>query len=73
MKLLHDLEAMLDRYEKNGGKHFGMYRMRAESFAMQGKTAEAQAALNTAWQNGWRSVWRARHESFFAGIEFPKQ
>ena len=39
---------------------------------MQGKTAEAQAALNTAWKKGWRTVWRARRESYFAGIELPK-
>ena len=72
MKLLHDLDRMLDRYEENGGKHFGLYRLRAESFAMQGKTAEAQAALDTAWKQGWRTVWRARREPYFAGIEFPK-
>jgi tetratricopeptide (TPR) repeat protein len=72
MKILRDLDRMLDRYEENGGKHFGLYRLRAESLAMQGKTAEAQAALNTAWKNGWRTVWRARRESFFAGIEMPK-
>ena len=46
--------------------------LRAESLVMQGKTAEAQAALNTAWKKGWRSVWRARRESYFAGIEFPE-
>ena len=72
MKLLHDLDRMLDRYEENGGKHFGVYRLRAESLAMQGKTAEAQAALNTAWKKGWRTLWRARRESYFAGIEMPK-
>jgi tetratricopeptide (TPR) repeat protein len=72
MKLLHDLDEMLDRYEENGGKHFGMYRLRAESLAMQGKTAEAQAAINTAWKQGWRAVWRARREPYFAGIELPK-
>ena len=71
-KLLADLDRMLDRYEENGGKHFGLYRLRAESLAMQGKKAEAQAALNTAWQKGWRNVWRARREPFFAGIEMPK-
>jgi TolB-like protein/Flp pilus assembly protein TadD len=70
-KLLHDLDAMLDRYEKNGGTHFGLYRLRAESLAMQGKTAEAQAALNTAWKKGWRNVWRARREPYFEGLEFP--
>jgi hypothetical protein len=72
MKLLHDVDAMLDRYEENGGKHYGMYRLRAESLAMQGKTAEAQAAINTAWQKGWRNVWRARREPYFAGIDLPK-
>jgi TolB-like protein/DNA-binding winged helix-turn-helix (wHTH) protein/predicted Zn-dependent protease len=72
MKLLKDLDRMLDRYEENGGKHFGLYRLRAESLAMQGRKDEAQAALNTAWQKGWRNVWRARRESYFAGIEMPK-
>jgi tetratricopeptide (TPR) repeat protein len=72
MKLLHELDEMLDRYEENGGKHFGLYRLRAESLLMQGKTAEAQAAINTAWKMGWRAVWRARREPYFAGIEFPK-
>jgi TolB-like protein/DNA-binding winged helix-turn-helix (wHTH) protein/tetratricopeptide (TPR) repeat protein len=71
LKLLHDLDLMLDRYEENGGRHFGLYRLRAESFAMQGKTAEAQAAINAAWKNGWRAVWRARREPYFAGIDFP--
>ena len=54
-------------YEENGGKHFGLYRLRAESLAMQGKMDEAQAAMNTAWKNGWRNVWRARREPYFAG------
>jgi hypothetical protein len=49
-----------------------LYRLRAESLAMQGKTAEAQEALNTAWKLGWRNVWRARREPYFAGIVFPK-
>jgi len=71
-KLLSDLDVMLDRYEENGGKHFGLYRLRAESFAMQGKTADAQAALNTAWKRGWRNVWRARLEPFFVELDLPK-
>jgi tetratricopeptide (TPR) repeat protein len=72
MKLLRNLDRMLDRYEENGGKHFGLYRLRAESLAMQGKTAEAQAAINTAWKKGWRNVWRARREPYFSDIELPK-
>ncbi|HEY6123439.1 MAG TPA: winged helix-turn-helix domain-containing protein [Steroidobacteraceae bacterium] len=72
LKLLSELDDMLDRYEENGGKHFGMYRLRAESLAMQGKMPEAQAALNTAWQKGWRNVWRARREPYFTGLDLPK-
>jgi TolB-like protein/DNA-binding winged helix-turn-helix (wHTH) protein/tetratricopeptide (TPR) repeat protein len=72
MKILHDFDGMLERYEKDGGKHYGLYRLRAESLALQGKTAEAQAALNTAWEKGWRTVWRARREPYFTGITFPK-
>jgi hypothetical protein len=70
--MLHDLDDMLNRYQENGGKHFGLYRLRAESLAMQGKMAEAQAALDTAWKLGWRNVWRARREPYFAGITLPK-
>lgn len=72
MKLLNDLDRMLDRYEENGGKHFGLYRLRAESLAMQGKMDEAQAALNTAWQKGWRNVWRARREPYLGELKMPK-
>jgi len=72
MKILHDLDRMLDRYEEDGGKHFGLYRLRAESLALQGKTAESTAALDTAWKSGWRSVWIARRIPNFEGIEIPK-
>ena len=72
MKILQDFDRMLDRYEADGGRHFGLYRLRAESLCMQGKTAEAQAALDTAWKKGWRTVWRARREPNFSGLEFPK-
>jgi hypothetical protein len=72
MKILHDLDRMLDRYEEDGGRHFGLYRLRAESLCMQGKTAEAQAALDIAWKKGWRTIWRARREPNFEGLEFPK-
>ena len=27
MQILNDLDRMLDRYEENGGKHFGLYRL----------------------------------------------
>jgi hypothetical protein len=71
LKILKDLDHMLDRYEENGGEHFSLYSLRAESLALQGKSREAQAALNTAWKKGWRATLRARHEPNLAGLEIP--
>ena len=72
MQILKKFDRMLARYEENGGKHFGLYALRAESLALQGKTREAQEALNTAWKNGWRATWRVRREPSMAGLEIPK-
>ena len=46
-ELLGQLDRMLANYEKNGGQHYGLYSLRAASLAMQGKTAEAESALET--------------------------
>jgi len=72
MQILKNFDRMLARYEENGGKHFGLYALRAESLTLQGKTSDAQEALNTAWKNGWRSTWRVGRESSMAGLEIPK-
>ena len=72
MKILDDFDRMLDGYEKNGGDHFGLYTMRAESFALRGKPGDAQAALDAAWKKGWRSTWRLRRETTMAALKFPK-
>jgi TolB-like protein/DNA-binding winged helix-turn-helix (wHTH) protein/tetratricopeptide (TPR) repeat protein len=70
-KLLADLDRMLENYEKNGGRHYGLYALRAESYALQGRKQEAQAALKKAWDHGWRATWRMRRDPYFAGIEIP--
>lgn len=70
--ILEKFDRVLARYEENGGEHFGLYALRAESLALQGKTREAQEALNTAWKNGWRTTWRLRRDSSMAGLEIPK-
>jgi TolB-like protein/DNA-binding winged helix-turn-helix (wHTH) protein/tetratricopeptide (TPR) repeat protein len=74
-KRAHDLLAQLDRmletYEKNGGQHYGLYYLRAASLAMQDKPAEAEAALKTAWDKGWRSTWRARADPFLGQLTLP--
>jgi len=71
MKLLAGLDRMLDTYEKNGGRHYGLYLLRAESLSMQGKKDEATAALQTAWKRGWRATWHARREPYLTGVEIP--
>jgi len=72
MLILKNFDRMLATYEENGGRHFGLYILRAESLALQGKAREAQEALNTAWKAGWRSTWRVRREPSMAGLEMPK-
>ncbi len=70
-KLLDDLDRLLDRFEQNGGQHYGLYSLRAESLALRGRKTEAQAAIDEAWRRGWRSTWTLRNEPFFAGINLP--
>jgi len=38
---------------------------------MQGKKAEAEAALAKAWERGWRSTWRARSDPFLGQLALP--
>jgi len=70
-QLLAQLDRMLATYEKNGGQHYGLYYLRASSLAMQGKKAEAEAALAKAWERGWRSTWRARSDPFLGQLALP--
>ncbi len=70
-KLLDDLDGLLNSFEKNGGRHYGLYSLRAESLALRGQKAEAQAAIDEAWRRGWRSAWTLRNEPWFAGIKVP--
>ena len=69
--ILAGLDRMLDTYEKNGGRHFGLYLLRAESLSLQGKKSEAAAALATAWQRGWRTTWHASREPYLSGVKIP--
>ena len=69
--LLGQLDRMLADYEKNGGQHYGLYSLRAASLAMQGKTAEAESALETAWKHGWRTRWRAQGDPYLGQVRMP--
>ncbi|HEX6245886.1 MAG TPA: hypothetical protein VFZ61_33405, partial [Polyangiales bacterium] len=71
MQMLGDLERLLDTYQKNGGQHYGLYTLRAETYALRGDRANAQKSLETAWQHGWRSTWKIGADPLFAGIPLP--
>ena len=71
-KLLQQLDEMLADYEKNGGRHYGLYSLRAASLAIQGRDSEAQAALQNAWKRGWRATWRARADPFLGHVAMPE-
>lgn len=70
-RLLGEVDRLLAIYEQNGGRHYGLYSLRAESLALQGRKSEAQAAIDEAWKRGWRNSWMLRDEPWFAGINIP--
>ncbi len=71
MALLDGFDRLLEIYENNGGRHFGLYSLRAESLAIRGEKDKAEAALKNAWDHGWRTTWRAERDPYLAGIELP--
>jgi TolB-like protein/DNA-binding winged helix-turn-helix (wHTH) protein/Tfp pilus assembly protein PilF len=71
MRQVAEVERMLDRYEKNGGRHFCLYALRADVHALRGEKDLAAAELRKAWDHGWRSGWRTRHDPFLIGVEIP--
>jgi tetratricopeptide (TPR) repeat protein len=66
-----EVERQLDHYEKNGGRHFGLYSLRAEAYALEGDKERAAAELKKAWDHGWRARWRAKDDPFLVGVELP--
>lgn len=71
LKQIAAVETLLDTYEKSGGRHYGLYAMRAEIHALRGEKDQAAALLRQAWEHGWRASWRARHDPFLAGVAIP--
>jgi TolB-like protein/DNA-binding winged helix-turn-helix (wHTH) protein len=69
LQMLGTLDGMLERYHKNGGTHYGAWTLLAESLALQGRTDEAKTALETAYEHGWRSTWRADREPYLQGVD----
>ncbi|HEX6636185.1 MAG TPA: tetratricopeptide repeat protein [Steroidobacteraceae bacterium] len=71
MQQLALVAKLLDTYEKSGGRHYGLYAIRSEVYALRGDKDKAAAELRKAWEHGWRSSWRARHDPFLAGVDIP--
>jgi TolB-like protein/DNA-binding winged helix-turn-helix (wHTH) protein/tetratricopeptide (TPR) repeat protein len=71
MKMLASLERLLDTYEKNGGKHYGLFALRGEIYALRGEKERAANAYEAAWKRGWRTRWRTIHDPFLAGVTIP--
>jgi TolB-like protein/DNA-binding winged helix-turn-helix (wHTH) protein/Tfp pilus assembly protein PilF len=71
LQQLAELEKLLDSYERAGGKHYGLYCLRAELYAMRGEKAKAQGELQKAWDRGWRASWRTHHDPFMEGVKIP--
>jgi tetratricopeptide (TPR) repeat protein len=71
LKLLDEFDVLLNRYEEHGGKHYGLYVLRAESLAMRDRRKEAETALAKAWKRGWRDSWRMRRDPYLMGFEIP--
>ena len=69
--MLAELERLLDAFEKNGGKHYGLYALRGELYALRGEKERAQQAYEAAWKHGWRARWRTIHDPFLAGVTMP--
>jgi TolB-like protein/DNA-binding winged helix-turn-helix (wHTH) protein len=68
---INAVEKLLDAYEQNGGRHYGLYSLRADVHSLRGEKDRARQALEAAWEHGWRTTWRARLDPFLAGVEIP--
>jgi transcriptional activator of cad operon len=61
--------AMVNRMITAGVERYATYELRAEVYALKGQSDEAMRDLNKAAALGWRRVWWARHEPYFAALE----
>jgi hypothetical protein len=62
------LLAMLNRMIDAGVERFATYELRAKTHALLGEADAAMQDLTRASGLGWRAVWQARHEPFFASL-----
>jgi transcriptional activator of cad operon len=65
---LDQLTGLLDRLIAAGMRRHGVYELQAQVAALRGKPEDAINALQHAADLGWRDVWLAEHEPFFAAL-----
>jgi transcriptional activator of cad operon len=65
---LAQLSTLLDRLTAAGMRRYGIYELQAQIAAQRGDTGAAMVALQHAADLGWRHVWLAEHEPYFAPL-----
>jgi eukaryotic-like serine/threonine-protein kinase len=65
---LSALSALLDRLTAAGMRRHGVYALQAQVAALRGDTDGAIRALQRAADQGWRDVWFAEREPYFATL-----
>jgi len=65
---LKSLLDMLDRMMDAGVERHATYGLRAKTHALLGEADAAMRDLTRASELGWRAVWQARHEPYFASL-----
>jgi len=59
---------MVNRMIAAGVKRYATYELRAKVYALKGQGDDAMRDLDTASKLGWRRVWWATHEPYFASL-----
>jgi eukaryotic-like serine/threonine-protein kinase len=62
------LTALLDRLTAAGTRRHGVYELQAQVAALRGDAEGAMRALQRAADQGWRQVWLAEREPYFATL-----
>lgn len=68
MLKLAQLSTLLDRLTAAGMRRYGIYELQAQISAQRGDPEAAMLALQRAADQGWRRVWLAEHEPYFASL-----
>jgi TolB-like protein/DNA-binding winged helix-turn-helix (wHTH) protein/Tfp pilus assembly protein PilF len=68
MRNLAELSALLERLTTAGMRRHGVYELQAKAAALRGDADAAMLALQRAADLGWRDIWLAEHEPYFAAL-----